>query len=199
MVGRGSIACLVTLVDRMSGLLVGGRAATHTKRDVADVETAALAGVPRAARRRWTWARSSPTSRGSRRRPARSSTSRRPAIPGSAAPTRTPTAWSASTPPRTSTSTRPATNGSVRCMTRSTAGRASAMASGRPTRSTIRRRCTCPENSDKKHTPSKGTREERVLISLFAKQLEGADQDQSRDVITITPCNDRLLSKGHSN
>ena len=51
----------------------------------------------------------------------------------------------------------------------------------------------------KKHTPSKGTREERVLISLFAKQLEGADQDQSRDVITITPCNDRLLSKGHSN
>lgn len=39
-------ACLVTLVDRMSGLLVGGRAATHTKRDVADVETAALAGRP---------------------------------------------------------------------------------------------------------------------------------------------------------
>ena len=30
----------------MSGLLVGGRAATHTKRDVADVETAALAGRP---------------------------------------------------------------------------------------------------------------------------------------------------------
>ncbi len=45
-VGRGSGACLVTLVDRMSGLLVGGRAATHTKRDVADVETAALAGRP---------------------------------------------------------------------------------------------------------------------------------------------------------
>lgn len=49
--------------------------------------------------------------------------------------------------PRAPTSTRPAMNGSVRCMMRSTAGRASAMASGRPTRSTIRRRCTCSENS----------------------------------------------------
>ena len=67
--------------------------------------------------------------------------------PGSAAPTRTPTAWSASTSPRAPTSTRPATNGFVRCMMRSATGRASAMASGRPTRSTIRRRCTCSENS----------------------------------------------------
>lgn len=64
-----------------------------------------------------------------------------------AAPTRTPTAWSASTSPRAPTSTRPATNGFVRCMMRSATGRASAMASGRPTRSTIRRRCTCSENS----------------------------------------------------
>ena len=35
----------------------------------------------------------------------------------------------------------------VRCMMRSATGRASAMASGRPTRSTIRRRCTCSEKS----------------------------------------------------
>lgn len=104
-------------------------------------------GGPRAAWRRWAGARSSPTSRGSRRRPARSSTSRCRTIPGSAAPTRTPTAWSASTSPRAPTSTRPATNGFVRCMMRSATGRASAMASGRPTRSTIRRRCTCSENS----------------------------------------------------
>ena len=86
-------------------------------------------------------------SRMARRRPARSSTSRCRTIPGSAAPTRTPTAWSASTSPRAPTSTRPATNGFVRCMMRSATGRASAMASGRPTRSTIRRRCTCSENS----------------------------------------------------
>ena len=104
-------------------------------------------GGPRAAWRRWAGARSSPTSRGSRRRPARSSTSRCRTIPGSAAPTRTPTAWSASTSPRAPTSTRSATNGFVRCMMRSATGRASAMASGRPTRSTIRRRCTCSENS----------------------------------------------------
>ena len=91
-------------------------------------------GGPRAAWRRWAGARSSPTSRGSRRRPARSSTSRCRTIPGSAAPTRTPTAWSASTSPRAPTSTRPATNGFVRCMMRSATGRAKRhWLHGRPT------------------------------------------------------------------
>lgn len=46
-VGRGSGACLVTLVDRRSGLLAGGRAASHTKAAVADVEVAALRSHPR--------------------------------------------------------------------------------------------------------------------------------------------------------
>lgn len=45
-VGRGAGACLVTLVDRRSGLLAGGRAGSHTKRDVAKVETEALSGRP---------------------------------------------------------------------------------------------------------------------------------------------------------
>lgn len=45
-VGRGAGACLVTLVDRKSGGLDGGRAASHTKRDVADVEMAALLRHP---------------------------------------------------------------------------------------------------------------------------------------------------------
>lgn len=45
-VGRGAGACLVTLVDRKSGLLAGGRAATHTKRDVADVQIRALVRHP---------------------------------------------------------------------------------------------------------------------------------------------------------
>ena len=45
-VGRGSGPCLVTLVDRRAGYLRGGRAASHTKAAVADVEVAALSGVP---------------------------------------------------------------------------------------------------------------------------------------------------------
>lgn len=45
-VGSGSGPCLVTLVDRRSGYLRGGRAAAHTKAAVADVEVAALSGVP---------------------------------------------------------------------------------------------------------------------------------------------------------
>ena len=45
-VGRGGGACLVTLVDRRSGLLEGGRAAAHTKAAVAEAEAAALAGHP---------------------------------------------------------------------------------------------------------------------------------------------------------
>lgn len=45
-VGRGAGACLVTLVDRKSGDLEGGRAATRTKRDVAQVEARALARHP---------------------------------------------------------------------------------------------------------------------------------------------------------
>lgn len=43
---RGGGPCLVTLVDRRSGYLAGGLAAARTKRDVADVEVAALAGLP---------------------------------------------------------------------------------------------------------------------------------------------------------
>lgn len=35
-VGKGAGACLVTLVDRRSGLLSGGRCAAHARRDVAD-------------------------------------------------------------------------------------------------------------------------------------------------------------------
>ena len=45
-VGRGSGPCLVTLVDRRSRLLAGGRAAARTKDAVADVEVAALRGQP---------------------------------------------------------------------------------------------------------------------------------------------------------
>ncbi|OZG58908.1 transposase for insertion sequence elementIS4351 [Bifidobacterium lemurum] len=45
-VGKGAGACLVTLVDRKSGLLAGGRAATHTKRDVARVESRMLREHP---------------------------------------------------------------------------------------------------------------------------------------------------------
>lgn len=45
-VGKGAGACLVTLVDRRSGLLTGGRAESHTKRAVAQVESRALAGHP---------------------------------------------------------------------------------------------------------------------------------------------------------
>lgn len=41
-VGKGAGPCLVTLVDRASGLLEGGRAESHTKTAVADVEIAAL-------------------------------------------------------------------------------------------------------------------------------------------------------------
>lgn len=41
-VGRGAGPCLVTLVDRASGLLEGGRAESRTKAAVADVEIAAL-------------------------------------------------------------------------------------------------------------------------------------------------------------
>lgn len=44
--GRGSGPCLVTLVDRRSGYLGGGRAAAHTKTAVAGVEVAALSGQP---------------------------------------------------------------------------------------------------------------------------------------------------------
>lgn len=45
-VGRGGGPCLVTMVDRRSGLLVGGRARARTKDAVADVEVAALSGQP---------------------------------------------------------------------------------------------------------------------------------------------------------
>lgn len=44
--GRVSGPCLVTLVDRRSGYLVGGLAAARTKADVADVEISALSGLP---------------------------------------------------------------------------------------------------------------------------------------------------------
>lgn len=46
-VGRGSGPCLVTMVDRRSGLLEGGRAAAHRAAEVADVEIAALSRQPR--------------------------------------------------------------------------------------------------------------------------------------------------------
>lgn len=45
-VGRGGGACLVTLVDRSSGFLAGGRAGAHTAACVRDVQVAALAGQP---------------------------------------------------------------------------------------------------------------------------------------------------------
>lgn len=45
-VGRGAGACLVTLVDRRSGYLDGGRAGAHTKAEVRDVEVAALGRHP---------------------------------------------------------------------------------------------------------------------------------------------------------
>ena len=45
-IGRSGGPCLVALVDRRSGYLRGGRAAARTKAAVADVEIAALSGVP---------------------------------------------------------------------------------------------------------------------------------------------------------
>lgn len=131
MVGRGSGACLVTLVDRMSGLLVGGRAATHTKRDVADVDTAALAGRPES--RTVTLDRGKEFADFARVEEAIGAVFyfALPHHPWQRGTNENTTAWSASTSPRAPTSTRPATNGSVRCMMRSTTGRASAMASGR--------------------------------------------------------------------
>ena len=45
-VGKGAGACLVTLVDRRSGYLEGGRAASHTAAAVRDVEVAALSAHP---------------------------------------------------------------------------------------------------------------------------------------------------------
>lgn len=46
-VGKPGGACLVTLVDRTSGFLVGGKAQTHTAADVSEVEIAALIDQPR--------------------------------------------------------------------------------------------------------------------------------------------------------
>lgn len=45
-VGKGGGACLVTLVDRRSGYLEGGRAAAHTKDEVAKVEKESLLRHP---------------------------------------------------------------------------------------------------------------------------------------------------------
>jgi len=45
-VGKGGGACLVTLVDRTSRLLEGGRSEAHTKDEVGKTEVAALAGHP---------------------------------------------------------------------------------------------------------------------------------------------------------
>lgn len=45
-VGRPGGPCLVTITDRRSRLLVGGRAASHTSAEVGEVEVAALAGCP---------------------------------------------------------------------------------------------------------------------------------------------------------
>ena len=146
-VGRGSGACPVTLVDRMSGLLVGGRAATHTKRDVADVETAALAGRPES--RMVTLDRGKEFADFARVEEATG------AVFCFALPHHP---WQRGTNENTNGLVREyfpkgtdfdavSDEWVVRCMMRSTTGRASAMASGRPTRSTIRRRCTCSENS----------------------------------------------------
>ena len=46
MVGKGAGACLVTLVDRASRLLEGGRSPAHTKKEVAETQAAALGGHP---------------------------------------------------------------------------------------------------------------------------------------------------------
>ena len=45
-VGKGAGACLVTLVDRTSRLLEGGRSRAHTKKKVAEAQVAALGGHP---------------------------------------------------------------------------------------------------------------------------------------------------------
>ena len=45
-VGKGAGACLVTLVDRTSRLLEGGRSPAHTKKEVAETQAAALGGHP---------------------------------------------------------------------------------------------------------------------------------------------------------
>lgn len=145
-VGRGSGPCLVTLVDRRSRLLAGGRAAARTKDAVADVEVATLRGQPcetvtpdrgkefadHARVTREVGAEFYFCTRTTRGRRARS---------------RTPTASSGSTSPRAPTSPSSPTGRWRRCAMRSTTGLASAWDGGRRGRSTTGRRCTCYENS----------------------------------------------------
>lgn len=96
----------------------------------------AAAGPARPSRS--TGARSSPSTRCSPRPSARSATSACPATPGSAGPTRTPTACCASTSRRAATSAPCRRRRSRWCTMSWTAGRASASDGGRPTRRTTR-------------------------------------------------------------
>lgn len=131
MVGRGAGALLVTLVDRRSGFLAGGRAASHTKADATSAQVAALAGQPCEA---ITVDRGKEFAGHAEVAAAlgRTCISRCPTTSGSGGPTRTPMAWCASTSPRAPTSRASETTRSPRCTMPSNAGRASDSGSGRP-------------------------------------------------------------------
>lgn len=101
--GRAGGACLVTMVDRATGFLAGGKAASKRKGPVREAMVAAMRGRP-CETVTLDRARSSPSTRCSPRPSARSATSACPATPGSAGPTRTPTACCASTSRRAATS-----------------------------------------------------------------------------------------------
>ena len=142
--GRMSGAVLVTLVDRATGYLVGGKAPSKRAVDVSLVIEQALAPHT-VAPSPWTGATSSPSAPPFKNHWAPPSTSARPAAPGSAAPMRTPTACCASTSPRGPHWTASAPRGSNRCTINSTNDHANASA-GKPLRKpTHTARCTSCE------------------------------------------------------
>ena len=144
--GRRGGARLVTQVDRMSGFLVGGKAARKAHAEVNEATERALAGEPV---RTITLdrARSSPTRRGCRKRWGLPPASAVSTILGSAGPTRTSTVSSGTGSRRARASTTSPTRKFKGRAIRSTGDRASVWGGNAPGRSTIASRCTCSENS----------------------------------------------------
>lgn len=102
-----------------------------------------------------TGAGSSRMQRASRRRWERRPASAIPAIHGSGAPTRTPTAFSGTGSRRARASTMPATARCGRCTIHSTGDHASVSSGSVPGRPTTASRCTCSEDSPR-NQPSSG-------------------------------------------
>jgi hypothetical protein len=139
-------ARLVTQVDRMSGFLVGGKAARRPMPRSTRRPRGRSPASP-CARSRSTGARSSPTRRGCRKRWGLPPASAVPTILGSAGPTRTPTVSSGTGSRRARASTTSPTRKFKGRAIRSTGDRASVWGGNAPGRSTIASRCACSENS----------------------------------------------------